>query len=271
MSSATKQATSKLFPGNPSSVMVIRQVSPNITTFSVPFSRFGLAAIGGRGTLARLQSGNLAIFSPVQLSDEVKKKVTEMGGQLSYIIAPDLEHHLHITAWKEAYPSARILAPGGLREKRQKQGNEDIPFDYIFTHKNKTVIELPSDLTETFDVEFFDGHASREIVLYHKADRTVIQADLLFNLPAKEQYSLHTGNDLNNIWSRIFAIVMRTEPGSEKMQQRLMWYAAAKNKQSYAESAKRVAGWDIQRIIPCHGDVMENGNEVFKRMFAWHL
>ncbi len=43
--------TSKLVPSNPSAVMVIRDITPNITTLSVPFSRFGLFRIGGRGTI----------------------------------------------------------------------------------------------------------------------------------------------------------------------------------------------------------------------------
>jgi hypothetical protein len=43
--------TSKLVPSNPSEVMVIRDVTPNITTLSVPFRRFGLLRIGGRATI----------------------------------------------------------------------------------------------------------------------------------------------------------------------------------------------------------------------------
>lgn len=42
---------SKLVPPNPDDVMVIRKVTPNITTLSVPFKRFGRINIGGRGTL----------------------------------------------------------------------------------------------------------------------------------------------------------------------------------------------------------------------------
>lgn len=42
---------SKLFPGDPSKVMVIRQVTPQITTLSLPFSRFGLIRFGARATL----------------------------------------------------------------------------------------------------------------------------------------------------------------------------------------------------------------------------
>lgn len=43
--------SAELIPSNPSDVMAIRNVTPNIVTFSVPFARFGKAKIGGRGTL----------------------------------------------------------------------------------------------------------------------------------------------------------------------------------------------------------------------------
>lgn len=43
--------SSKLVPANPEDVMVIRDVTPNIVTLSVPFSRFGKLRIGGRGTV----------------------------------------------------------------------------------------------------------------------------------------------------------------------------------------------------------------------------
>jgi hypothetical protein len=41
----------KLIPKNPEDVMVIRDVVPGITTFSVPFLRFGMIKLGGRGTV----------------------------------------------------------------------------------------------------------------------------------------------------------------------------------------------------------------------------
>lgn len=270
MSDITAKATAKLFVETPSA-MVTRSITPNITTFSVPFARFGLANIGGRSTLAKLQSGSLAIFSPVDLSEDVRKTVDSMGGNVSYIIAPDIEHHLYIAKWKSAWPSAKILGPQGLEGKRRRQGNEDVSFDFTFTAKNKKEMELPSDFTSTFDVEYVDGHSNREIVLYHKTDKTLIQADLLFNLPSNEQYSKHNV-DPSNIWTRIFQIFTQTSPGYEKSQQRFIWYAMAKDKPSFNESVKRISGWDIQRIIPCHGDVIEkDGNDIFRKMFAWHL
>lgn len=41
----------KLIPANPADVMVIRDVTPNVVTFSVPFKRFGVIPVGGRGTV----------------------------------------------------------------------------------------------------------------------------------------------------------------------------------------------------------------------------
>jgi hypothetical protein len=82
--------TSKLIPSNPSEVMVIRQITKNITTLSVPFSRFGHIHVGGRGTLVKLQSGGVAVFSPVALTPEVKETVSSMG-EVKYIAALDIE------------------------------------------------------------------------------------------------------------------------------------------------------------------------------------
>jgi len=45
--------TSKLIPSNPEKVMVIRHVTPDIVTLSVPFLRFGMIKLGGRGTLGK--------------------------------------------------------------------------------------------------------------------------------------------------------------------------------------------------------------------------
>jgi phosphoserine aminotransferase len=51
----TATMSSKLIPSNPSEVMVIRDISPNVVTFSVPFARFGIIRVGGRATLGGYQ------------------------------------------------------------------------------------------------------------------------------------------------------------------------------------------------------------------------
>ena len=37
-------------------------------------------------------------------------------------------------------------------------------------------------------------------------------------------------------------------------------------------SMARIAGWDFERIVPCHGDVIEKGGKgIFENVMSWHL
>jgi hypothetical protein len=53
ITTSTQAMSSKLIPPNPDEVMVIRDITPNVVTFSVPFLRFGRIPIGGRGTVSK--------------------------------------------------------------------------------------------------------------------------------------------------------------------------------------------------------------------------
>lgn len=92
----------------------------------------------------------------------------------------------------------------------------------------------------------------------------------MFNLPAYEQYSRTGVAADSGIYTKLSNYFLSTRPG--KGQQRFNWYATSRDKGSFGRSAKVVAGWDIEKIIPCHGDVIErDGGAVFRRIFAWHL
>ena len=284
--------TSKLIPQDPSKVMVIRQVTPNIITCSAPFLRFGRLKIGGRGTIGksmhyvpqcaavltitttvRLQSGALAVFSPTALTPEVRSTVTSLGDRVSYIAALDYEHHIFVSEWASAFPGAKILGVDGLPEKREKDkataGNS---FSHVWTQKNKHDIKVDEEFDAEFDVEYVGSHANKELVLCHKPDRTLIEADMMFNLPAKEQFS-KTGEDpTSGVLTKLF-IGMQNTVGPATWQKRFLWYIASSgDRKGFNESAKKIASWDFDKIIPCHGDVIETGGkDIFKKVFEWHL
>ncbi|KAH7316524.1 hypothetical protein B0I35DRAFT_479356 [Stachybotrys elegans] len=268
--------SSKLIPSNPADVMVIRNVTPNIATFSVPFKRMGLIPIGGRGTLVKLTSGALAVFSPVALTEEAKAKVQEMGGKVEYIVALDYEHHIFITEWATVFPDAKIIGPEGLREKRLGQKDEKIgkeEFAVVFTKDNKRDVKIDPAFDADFDYEYADGHANKEIVFLYKPDRMLIQADLLFNLPATEQYSRMPPSEQQpkGFLSSLF-VNLQSPGGDPTWMRRFNWYLAAKDRASLTESVKRIYGWDFVGLIPCHGDVIEtDAKAVFHKVFAWHL
>ncbi|KAJ5908153.1 hypothetical protein N7495_000835 [Penicillium taxi] len=262
----------QLFPANPSALMVIRSVTPNIITHSLPFARFGIIRFGGRGTLVRLITGTLAVFSPVSLTQEVRQSVESLGGNLKYIIAPDLEHHLNITAWKNEYPDAVILAPEGLWEKRQKIPEfKDTPFEYVFK-KDGTPRTISQEFDAEFSTEYVYGHGSHELVFLHKPSRTVIEADLVFNLPATEQYSKTEDGSTANFLTRVVVPLLSIGIPAT-WQRRFAWYIlSSKDRNAFTESMKRIIRWDFDRIIPCHGDVIETGaKDSFQNVMAFFL
>ncbi|KAI0415700.1 hypothetical protein F5X98DRAFT_345807 [Xylaria grammica] len=269
----------KLIPKNPSSVQVIRNVTPNVVTVSVPFLRFEKIPIGGRATIIKLTSGSIAVFSPVALTDEVKAKIAEFGGNVGYLIAGDLEHHIFLTQWKTEYPAAKLIGPKGLPERRKAITNDPMigkeEFDFLYDETNAHSAAISDEFAADFEVELVNAHPNKEIVLFYKPEKVLVEADLMFNLPPTEQYSKSPeGLKGGGILKKIF-FSLNTTVGPAKGHKRLLWYAisnGAKDRAGFNESVKRIHDWDWNTLIPCHGDTIEGtAKETFAKIFDWHL
>jgi len=263
--------SSKLVPSDPAKVMVIRDVVPKvITTLSVPFWRFGRIKIGGRGTIVRLQSGALAVFSPVALTDDVKRKVSELG-EVKYIAALDAEHHIFLGPWHQAYPTALVLGPETLPEKRDKQNNEKVPFAFVF-RKDEAITSIAPEFDAEFEWEYVPSHINKEIVFHHKPTKSLITADLMFNLPATEQFSKSGVSPKSGILTKIFG-AMQSTAGTAIWQKRTIWYGTSSgDRPAFNQSVSKITKWNFERIIACHGDVIEGeGKGIFEKVFGWHL
>ncbi|KAF9894556.1 hypothetical protein FE257_006441 [Aspergillus nanangensis] len=263
----------RLFPTNPSEVMVIRNVTSDVITMSLPFARYGRLKFGGRGTLVKMESGSLAVFSPVTLTPEVREVVSGLGGNVKYIAALDLEHHIHVTSWKDAYPDAEILAPEGLLEKRQSSPEyKNTPFQHIFRKEDGGKRSISPEFDKEFETEYVYGHQSRELVFLHKRSLTLIEADLLFNLPAREQYSRTGESATSGCFTSMISPLLSAQPPAT-WQKRFQWYLlSGADRRAYIESVRRIDQWDFNRLIPCHGDVIESGAKgVFRTVMEWFL
>ena len=50
------------------------------------------------------------------------------------------------------------------------------------------------------------------------------------------------------------------------------YLASAGNRASFNRSVQAMDKWDFDRIIPCHGDIIESGGKgVFRNIMGWHL
>ncbi|MCJ1309915.1 hypothetical protein MMC25_003576 [Agyrium rufum] len=267
--------SSKLIPKDPESVMVIRNVTPNIITCSMPFNRFGLFKVGGRGTIVRLRNNSLAVFSPTALTPAVRSKVESLGNNVSYLACLDYEHHIFIGDWARAYPSAKVLGVEGLPEKRSQSSefSKGPKFDMIWSKANHSEQKVDEVFDAEFETEYCGAHGNKELVFCHKPDGgTLITADMIFNLPAYEQYSRTPEGRPTGLATGFFQGLMSAK-GSAIWQKRFLWYVAGSaDRKWFSESVKRIDGWQFNRMIPCHGDVIEkDAKKTWGNVMEWFL
>ncbi|KAF9028771.1 hypothetical protein BDZ89DRAFT_1133398 [Hymenopellis radicata] len=201
---------------------VIREVAKDVWIFSKPFARGGLIPIGGRSTAVKLSNGGVWVLASTPLSTETKSTLDKMG-PVEYIVSADRVHHLFLTEYKTAYPNAKVIAPADAVERH---GNKDLKFDGIWGKD-------PPDTKYGFEDDiqhcYFSGFVNKDVAFFHPASKTLIEADLLFNLP----------------------------PRSNTPSPRLLAKFPFLDREAMKRDAKTVSQWDFERIIPCHGDVIE--------------
>lgn len=199
-----------------------------------------------------MDSGPLAVFSPVALTPEVLAKLKEMGNDLKYMVAPDLEHHIFLGDWSDAFPSAKILGPEGLGEKRAKDSSMKTLNIIEIPSAQKSTFKFDTTFDSEFEYEFVDVHPNKELAFFHKPSKTLIEADLLFNLPATEQYSKAGGAE-SGIMTKLFGALQHTR-GEAMGQRRFLWNLASRaDRPRFNSSIQRINSWGFTRIIPCHG------------------
>jgi len=235
--------------------LVIREVVSNVRIFSVPFSRFNLIPFGGRSTAVRLQSGDVWILASTPLNDETKSTLDSMG-PVRYICAADAEHSMYLAEYKKAYPTAKLIGVPGLVEKKRGV----VEFDGVYGND-------PPETKYGYEPEiqacYFSGYKNQDVAFLHTPSKTLIEADLLLNLPGKEQYSKSQSSPHIPILGSLSPM-----SGIHKW---ALW-GATKDKAAMTRDARTVAGWDFDRVIPCHGDVIESGGKAaWQEAYKWFL
>ncbi|KAI0336653.1 hypothetical protein GY45DRAFT_1376877 [Cubamyces sp. BRFM 1775] len=236
--------------------IVIREVAPDVWTFSRPYTLLGLFPVGGRSTAIKLTSGGVWILASTPLTDETKQKLAELG-DVKYIVAGNAFHHLFLKQYKDAYPTAKTLGPEDLNAKKAAEGWQ---LDAVFSAKTP---DLKHGFEDEIEHCYFSGFGNKDVAFYHKASKTAIGADLLMNNPPKEQYSKSPLSPKSTLLSTM------TPHG---WQLRTFIWLKEKDKAAMIRDARKVYEWDFVRFIPCHGDVIEtNAKEAWKAAFGRYL
>ncbi|PPQ87570.1 hypothetical protein CVT25_005826 [Psilocybe cyanescens] len=209
--------------------------------------------MGGRSTAIQLGNGGVWVLASTPLDTETKSKLEELG-PVKYIIGADAVHHLFLSEYKKAYPTAKLIAPEATIANHP---NKELVFDGVWGRDSpETKYGFEGDIEHCY----FSGFKNKDVAFLHKPSKSLIEADLLMNLPGKEQYSKAKEAPQ---WFKF-----NISPASTWLYPKLVW-SLGEDKDAMRRDAKTVSGWDFDRIIPCHGDVIEtNGkkawNDVYK-------
>jgi len=231
-------------------------VAKDVWIFSKPFARFGFIPVGGRSTAIKLPDGGVWVLASTPLNDETKKKINELG-PVKYIIGPDAVHHLYLGEFKKEYPDAKLIA---VEEAIKKKESEGLVFDGAW---GKDPSDTKYGFEDAIQACYFSGYANKDVAFYHAQSKSLIQADLLFNLPPTEQYSTSKP-------PRTIPFIGNFTP--ESWIHKRFVSSMEVDKESMRRDAKTVANWDFERIIPCHGDVVEkDGNRAWRELYRKFL
>ena len=200
-----------------------------------------------RMAVMKLADDGLVVWSPIALSDALKAAVDALG-PVRHIVEPNSLHHLHLSAWKRAWPGANLHAPPGLRQKRN-----DIEFD-------ADLIDVPNpDWAEQIDQVLVHGNRiTTEAVFFHRPSGTVLFCDLLQQIPPH----------LVSGWRALVAkLDLMTGPEPQVPRK---FRIAFTDKHAARVAIGKVFAWPAQKVLMAHGTPVENNaQEYLRRAFRW--
>jgi len=172
-------------------------------------------------------------------------------------MAGDVLHYMYLAEYKAAYPEAKVIGVKDLVPKMKAKG---LDFDGAYGADPEGT---KYGFEDEIDACYFSGFENKDVAWLHKPSKTVIEADLLFNLPGTEQYS-------RSKTSPKVPLLGGIDPFGTAHKH--LVYALGKDKKAMIRDAKTVAGWDFERLIPCHGDVIEGrGKEAWVAAYSKYL
>lgn len=205
-----------------------------------------------RMVVIRLSSGDLFVWSPIELDNDLRKQIDTLG-PVRHLISPNKIHYEHIGAWKQAYPNATAWASPGVRERAASQSIA-VEFDADLGDDSEPVWREDLD-----QVVFRGSRALEEVVFFHRTSRTVIVADLIENFEPDK---------LGRLFKVLIWLAGVSDPdGKTPLDIRMTFLGHADKARSCLE---RLLSWKPEKVIMAHGrPYHRDGTRELRRAFRW--
>lgn len=212
--------------------------------YRYPVSFAGLRVLA-RTTVVRRADGKLFVHSPGPLDPALRHRLDELG-TITHVCCPNRFHHLHVAAFRAAYPGARYLAAPGLELKRA-----DFRFDGV-------IGEAPvPDLAGEFEYRLFEGlPVLNEVVWFHRPTATLLLTDLLFGFSGEMP-------PLKRLVTRLLGVHDRFA-----MSRTMKWLV--RDREQARRSRDALLAWPFERVIIAHEDlILDDVRDTVAGALAW--
>ncbi|KAL7576406.1 hypothetical protein ACA910_018211 [Epithemia clementina (nom. ined.)] len=227
---------------------------------------------------------DLWVHSPVNLDEPLRKALSNLG-TVKYVVSPNYEHLKYASQWHQAFPEAEMWACPGLPERMP-----EIAWKGEFPHQLRPVSWKnnmdPSDAGSKlpWDAEFlqalhidmeknpFTGKPFfNEVIFYHKPSKSLIVTDCFWNYPSRDTPNSDFQED--DTWEMAPRVdvpfgTSLWKFGMDKIYTPFYNNFMVTDPSAYRDVCHHIMnGWDIETIIPCHGDILR-GRDLTQKALA---
>jgi hypothetical protein len=233
--------------------MPLTAVAPGLWSYVSAARLPGGVRIPVRMNVVRLGAeggdGDLWVHSPVPFDDALVAEIATLG-TVRYVVSPNAYHHMFAGQFAARFPEAKLYVAPGVASKQPDlkcagtlgQGDAAPPWA-------ASLDQIPIDGAPKLS----------EVVFFHRASRSLLVSDLLFNVTEPESWA--TG------------LLLRMMGTYKRLARSRAWSLYAKDRQALKASVERVLAWDFVRVLPGHGVMFEAADthaQVRDRL-AWFL
>ncbi len=200
-------------------------------------------ALRRRMTIVKRADGGLVVHAPMACDDATMEQIEALG-PVAYILIPNGLHRLDAPNFRKRYPDAKLLCPIGSKKRIEEVVAVDGTYE-----------DFPAD--DSVTIQYLDGMNRLEGVLFvtSGAETSIVFNDCLFNMPHGKGFGG-------------FVIRLMGSSGGPKVT-RIMRMMAIKDKKALRTQLESLADTTgLCRLIPGHGDVIEEGAAGILRQVA---
>jgi hypothetical protein len=185
-------------------------------------------------TVVRLRDRSLLLISPGPIDETVLAELEQLG-PVAFVVAPNTQHQRFLPAAARTFPRARVLAAEGVADK-----HPSLRIDGVLGN------EAPPEYRDEIEQVLIEGApALNEVVFFHRASRTLIASDLVFNIVEPPNF--------------MTKLVLSLVGARGRLAQSRAWRFMARDRVAVTASFERILGWGFERLVPAHGEVVEAG------------